>query len=72
MFRDSRWRQFVTVLLAVGAFGALLTAQDGMQREGRGGPRAKATPGFVSGAGRARTGRAPSASKEREAGASTV
>jgi len=30
------------------------------------------TPGLMSEAGRARTGRAPSASKEREAGASTV
>jgi len=63
MARDSRRRQSVTVLLAVGAFGALLTAQDRMQREGGGGPPAKVTPGFVSGAGRARTGRAPSASK---------
>ena len=44
MARDSRRRQSVTVLLAVGAFGALLTAQDRMQREGRGGPPAQVTP----------------------------
>ncbi len=44
MFRDTRRNRLVTVLVALGAFGALLTAQEGRQREGRGGPPAKTTP----------------------------
>ena len=44
MLRDSRRNHVVTVLFALGAFGALLTAQEGMQREGRGGPPARIIP----------------------------
>jgi len=44
MSRDSRPRRFVTVLFAIGALGALLAAQEGMQREGRSGPPAKLVP----------------------------
>ena len=41
---DYRRVRFVTILFALGAFGSLLTAQEGMQREGRGGPPAKLPP----------------------------
>ena len=44
MLRDTRRNRLVTVLVALGAFGALLTAQEGRQREGRGGPPATITP----------------------------
>jgi hypothetical protein len=44
MFSDYRPVRFVTILLALGAFGSLLAAQEGMQREGRGGPPAKLPP----------------------------
>ena len=44
MFRDSRRSRLVTVLSVIGAFGALLAAQEGVQREGRGGPPARITP----------------------------
>lgn len=38
MFRDSRRHWSVTGLLIVGALGALVTAQESRQGEGRGGP----------------------------------
>jgi hypothetical protein len=38
MLRDSRRQGFVTSLLLIGGVGAFLTAQEGRQREGRGGP----------------------------------
>jgi len=44
MFKDYGRSRFVTIFFAVGAFGALLTAQEGTQREGRGGPPAKIVP----------------------------
>ena len=44
MLRDSRLHRFVTALFVAGAFGSLLVAQEGFQREGRGGPPARTTP----------------------------
>jgi hypothetical protein len=44
MFRDSCRHGFVTGLLVLGTSGALLPAQEGIPREGRGGPPAKITP----------------------------
>jgi hypothetical protein len=44
MPRDSGRRRLVTVLLALAGAGALLTAQERGQREGRGAPPARVTP----------------------------
>jgi hypothetical protein len=44
MFKDYRGRHFVTVLLVLGAFASFPAAQEGLQREGRGGPPPKLTP----------------------------
>jgi hypothetical protein len=44
MMRDSCHGRLVTGLLVAGACGALLTAQEGMPRDGRGGPPPRTTP----------------------------
>ncbi len=44
MVRDYRNARFVTVFFTLAIFGPLLAAQEGMQREGRGGPPARVTP----------------------------
>jgi hypothetical protein len=44
MYRDYRRARFVTVLFVLALFGSLPAAQEGMQREGRGGPPARPVP----------------------------
>ena len=44
MLGDSRRHRIVTIWLVAGAFGTLLTAQEGMQREGRGDQPARISP----------------------------
>jgi hypothetical protein len=44
MFIDDRRARFVTVLAVLAAFGALVAAQEGMPREGRGGPPPRTVP----------------------------
>src|SRR5512139_2522771 len=44
MFRDYRRSRFVTIIFVLGAFGAVLWAQEGPQREGRGAPPVRVAP----------------------------
>ena len=44
MFRDYRLGRFVTVVVMLAVFGALIAAQEGRQREGRGRPSAEIPP----------------------------